>query len=99
MFTFCEETYARPDEAKVNTTMKDVKEPKDIKDAATASEDVKDAIKTAKEAKKNKKDCARVLVLSAIQSEMVMVEVINASSCYTEPGQSWRIRAIIKFAP
>jgi len=47
----------------------------------------------------HKKDCARVLVLSAIQSEMVMVEVINASSCYTEPGQSWRIRAIIKFAP
>ncbi|KYN34905.1 hypothetical protein ALC56_10873 [Trachymyrmex septentrionalis] len=59
MFTLCEETYAFPDETKVDTTMKDVKEPKDIKEAATASKDVKDAIKASKEAKKNKKDCAR----------------------------------------
>ncbi|XP_018309143.1 uncharacterized protein [Mycetomoellerius zeteki] len=59
MFTLCEETYAFPDETKVDTTMKDVKEPKDIKEAATASKDVKDAIKAAKEAKKSKKDCAR----------------------------------------
>lgn len=58
MFTFCEDTYAFPDDAKA-TTMKEIKEPKDIKEAATASKDVKDAIKAAKEAKKNKKDCAR----------------------------------------
>lgn len=58
MFTFCEEGYALPEDAKA-TTMKDIKEPKDIKEAATASKDVKDAIKAAKEAKKNKKDCAR----------------------------------------
>lgn len=59
MFTLCEETYAFPDDAKINTTMKDIKEPKDIKEAATASKDVKDAVKAAKEAKKSKKDCAR----------------------------------------
>ncbi|XP_024888302.1 uncharacterized protein LOC143895824 [Temnothorax americanus] len=59
MYTLCEETYALPDDVKINNTMKDIKEPKDIKEAATASKDVKDAIKTAKEAKKNKKDCAR----------------------------------------
>ncbi|XP_050448889.1 uncharacterized protein LOC126850207 [Cataglyphis hispanica] len=58
MFTFCEDTYALPDDAKT-TTMKEIKEPKDIKEAATASKDVKDAIKAAKDAKKNKKDCAR----------------------------------------
>lgn len=57
MFAFCEETYAFPDDTKIDT--KDIKEPKDIKEAATASKDVKDAIKAAKEAKKNKKDCAR----------------------------------------
>ncbi|XP_025154833.1 uncharacterized protein LOC112588553 [Harpegnathos saltator] len=58
MFTFCEEGYALPDDAKA-TTMKEIKEPKEIKEAATASKDVKDAIKAAKEAKKSKKDCAR----------------------------------------
>ncbi|XP_029162934.1 uncharacterized protein LOC114934443 [Nylanderia fulva] len=58
MFTFCENTYALPDDAKA-TTLKEIKEPKDIKEAATASKDIKDAIKAAKEAKKNKKDCAR----------------------------------------
>lgn len=58
MFTFCEEAYALPDDAKA-TTMKEIKELKEIKEAATASKDVKDAIKAAKEAKKSKKDCAR----------------------------------------
>lgn len=56
MFTFCEDTYAFPDDT---TNLKDAKGIKDIKEAATASKDVKDAVKAAKEAKKNKKDCAR----------------------------------------
>ncbi|XP_011693303.1 PREDICTED: agrin [Wasmannia auropunctata] len=59
MFTFCEDTYALPDEAGKVDTMKNVKEPKDIKEAATPSKEVKDAIKAAKDAKKNKKDCQR----------------------------------------
>lgn len=56
MFTFCEDTYAFPDDP---ANLKEVKGPKDIKEAATASKDVKDAVKAAKEAKKSKKDCAR----------------------------------------
>lgn len=59
MFAFCEEGYALPEDTKA-TTVKDIREPKDIKEAATASKDVKDAMKAAKEAaKKSKKDCAR----------------------------------------